>query len=191
MLEVTSSPFISSTRKILTDEENTNQTFPICDMYNVVLKKIHLWKLKCQNNVHWADRKGILHSRYQWYKVMQWYIRKKCNSYHVFLRLQLGCSCETSQSSHKSCEINFHGDIWLCDVEQLLFLSLDLSWWFVFLWLVPENISAAWEGQRHQEIEVISLELQSHTKKLNVYYFYFYTNPEQIWPEFYSNIYPF
>lgn len=45
MLEVTSSPFISSTRKILTDEENTNQTFPICDMYNVILKKIHLWKL--------------------------------------------------------------------------------------------------------------------------------------------------
>lgn len=95
---------------------------------------------------------------------MQQYIRKKCNSYHVLLRLQLGCSCETSQTSHKSCEINFHGDKWLCDVEPLLFLSLDLSWWFVFLWLVPQNTPAAWEGQRHQEIEVISPGLQSHQK---------------------------
>lgn len=39
MLEVTSFPFIPSTRKILTDKENINQTFPICDMYNVILKK--------------------------------------------------------------------------------------------------------------------------------------------------------
>lgn len=54
--------------------------------------------------------------------------------------------------------------MWLCDAEPLLFLSLDLSCWFVFLWLVPENIPAAWEGQRHQEIEVISLGLQSHKK---------------------------
>lgn len=62
MLEATSSPFISSTLKILTDKENINQTFLLCDMYNEILKNTAnkpMESLKCQNNVHSAERRGI------------------------------------------------------------------------------------------------------------------------------------
>jgi len=63
MLEVTSSPFISSIQKILTDKESINQRFPICDTYNEILKNKQTKKtvesLKCQTSVHSADRKGI------------------------------------------------------------------------------------------------------------------------------------